>query len=215
MNISKVEFGSLLTYTPRGTSKKANEARTVMTYLKNDKITRTGIPTSEYLAKEMKKEITKFPFSDYFNSNAVLVPTPKSSLLKSGTLWVPERLTKELVKVGLGKSSESCLERVKAVSRSSGQRIGSNRPKAFQHYESMQVKKLLFKPEEIVLVDDVITRGSTVMGGANRLAKAFPKAKIRAFAMMRVMSDPYDFADVEDPCIGSITRIGEDTSRIP
>lgn len=215
MNISRVEFGSLLTYAPRGTSKKANEARTVMTYLKNDKVTKSEIPTSEYLAREMKKEITKFPFNDYFNSNAILIPTPKSSLLKAGTLWVPERLTKELVKVGLGKSSESCLERVKAVSRSSGQRIGVNRPKAFQHYESMQVKKLLFEPEEIVLVDDVITRGSTIMGGVNRLAEAFPKAKIRAFAMMRVMSDPDDFIDVEDPCVGSITMIGENTSRVP
>lgn len=87
-------------------------------------------------------------------------------MLKPGTLWIPEQLTTALIKNGLGKSSETCLERTKAVTRSSGQTIGVNRPKALQHYESMQVKKLLFEPKEIILVDDVITRGSTVMGGS-------------------------------------------------
>jgi len=214
MNISKVEFGSLLTYAPRGTSKEVNFARTVMTYLKNDRMMKSGILSSENMAQMIKKDINKLPFADYFNSNTILVPTPKSSLLKPGTLWVPERLTMALVNNGLGKSSEACLERINAVPRSSGQRDGSKRPKAFQHYESMNVKKLLFEPEEIVLVDDVITRGSTIMGGVNRLVEAFPNAKIRAFAMMRVMKAEY-FVDVEDPCIGRITMIGEDTSRDP
>lgn len=89
-----------------------------------------------------------------------------------------------MIKNGLGKVSEECLERITAVARSSGQRIGTNRPKASQHYESMRVNELLLEPKEIVLVDDVITRGSTIMGGVNRLAKAFPNAKIRAFAIM-------------------------------
>ncbi len=215
MNISEIEFGSLLTYAPRGTSKEANLARTVMTFLKNDKVMNSGILTSEYMAQIIKKEINRFPFENYFNSNTILIPAPKSSLLKPGTLWVPERLTTALIKNGFGKASESCLERIKAVSRSSGQRIGANRPKAFQHFESMNVKKLLFEPKEIILVDDVITRGATVLGGVNRLAEAFPSSKIRAFAMMRVMSDPDDFSDVEDPCVGTVTMIGEDTSRVP
>ena len=215
MNISKVEFGSLLTYAPRGTSEKANLARTVMTFLKNDRVMNSGILSSDYMAQIMKKEIKTLPFADYFNSNTILVPVPKSSLLKPGTLWVPQRLTTALINNGLGKSSEACLERIKAVPRSSGQTIGANRPKAFQHYESMSVKELLFEPREIVLVDDVITRGSTVMGGVNRLAEAFPNARIRAFAMMRVMSDPEDFTDIEDPCIGTITMYGENTSRVP
>lgn len=215
MNISKVEFGSLLTYAPRGTSKEANLARTVMAYLKNDRVMKSGILSSENMAQIIKKDIKKLPFADYFNSNTILIPTPKSSLLKPGTLWVPERLTTALIKNGLGKASESCLERIKAVPRSSGQRDGSKRVKPFVHYESMNVKKILFEPEEIVLVDDVITRGSTVMGGVNRLAEAFPNAKIRGFAMMRVMSDVGDFVDVEDPCIGTVTMYGENTSRVP
>ncbi len=215
MNISKVEFGSLLTYAPRGTSEKANMARTVMTYLKNDRVMKSGNLFSEHVAQIIKRDIKKLPFADYFNANTILVPAPKSSLLKKDTLWVPERLTTALVRNGLGKASESCLERTKAVQRSSGQRDGSKRPKAFQHYESMNVKKLLFEPEEIVLVDDVVTRGSTIMGGVNKLAEAFPNAKIRAFAIMRVMSEVEFFVDLENPCIGTITMNGEDTQRDP
>ncbi len=215
MNISEVEFGSLLTYSPRGNSKNAKEAKAAMINLKQDNVLSSGILTSEYIVQAMKKEIRSFPFANYFNSNTILVPTPKSSLLKPGTLWVPQRITAALVKNGLGKSYEACLERIKAVPRSSGQRIGANRPKTFQHYESMKVKKLLFEPKEIVLVDDVITRGATILGGVNRLAEAFPNSKIRAFAMMRVMSNPEEFSNVEDPCVGKITMYGEDTSRIP
>jgi len=186
-----------------------------MTYLKNDKVTKSGILMSEYLARALKKEIANLPFVDFFNSKVTLVPTPKSSLLKPGTLWVPERLTASMVKNGLGGSSEPCLERTKAVSRSSGQRDGAKRPKALHHYESTHVKKLLFEPEEIIPVDDVVTRGATIMGGVNRLKEAFPNSKIRAFAMMRVMSDAEAFVDVKDPCVGTITMHGDYTSRKP
>ena len=215
MKISKVEFGSLLTYSPRGDSKKAKEAKAAMINLKNDNVLSSGILTSEYIVQAMKKEIDTFPFVDYFNSNTILIPAPKSSLLKPGTLWVPQRITTALINNGLGKSSEACLERITALPRSSGQRIGANRPKAFQHYESMRVKELLFEPKKIVLVDDVITRGATILGGVNRLSEAFPDAKIRAFAMMRTMSDPDEFSDVEDPCVGTITMYEENTSRVP
>ena len=49
------------------------------------------------------------------------------------------------------------------------------RPTAEQHYESISVQGILSEPEEILLVDDVVTRGVTLLGCANRLADAFPK----------------------------------------
>jgi phosphoribosylpyrophosphate synthetase len=49
----------------------------------------------------------------------------------------------------------------------------------------MQVQKVLSEPSNILLVDDIITRGATLLGAASRLAEAFPKAEIRAFAVMR------------------------------
>ena len=215
MNVTKVEFSSLLTYSPHGDSEKAEESKTTMKNLKNDNILYSHISTSEYMVQVIKKEIDAFPFSNYFNENTILVPVPKSSLIKLGTLWVPQRITTALIKNGLGKSSEACLERITAVKRSSGERVGANRPKASEHYKSMKVKELLFQPKEIVLVDDIITRGATIMGGINKLVEAFPDTKIRAFAMMRTISNPKDFVDIRNPRTGTITMTGEYTKREP
>jgi len=79
----------------------------------------------------------------------------------------------------------------------------------------MSVRRLLFEPEEVILVDDVVTRGATIIGGVNRLKEAFPSAEIRAFAMMRLMSSFGDFVGVKDPCVATITMYGNDTRRKP
>lgn len=215
MDIYEIEFGALLSYSVRGTSKKDEESKSAMRNLKQDNVLSSGILTSEYVAQAMKKGIKKYPFADFFNSDTVLVPIPRSSLPVPGMLWVPERITTALVNNGLGRSSEACLERVTAVTRSSGQRIGSRRASPSQHYESMRVRELLFEPKEIVAVDDVVTRGSTFLGGVNRLAETFPNAKIRAFAVMRAISDQGNFSDIVDPCKGKITMFGDIPQRIP
>ena len=43
-------------------------------------------------------------------------------------------------------------------------------------------------PRRSVLVDDVVTSGTTLMAGARRLDEAFPRAAIAAFALARVQS---------------------------
>ncbi|MDA4132801.1 MAG: phosphoribosyltransferase, partial [Thaumarchaeota archaeon] len=57
---------------------------------------------------------------------------------------------------------------------------------------------------ELLLVDDIVTRGATLLGAANRLAEAFPDARIRGFAAMRTVSNPSDFVDAYQPCTGTI-----------
>ncbi|MBI1664074.1 MAG: hypothetical protein IS860_11460 [Nitrosopumilus sp.] len=79
----------------------------------------------------------------------------------------------------------------------------------------MKVKELLDTPREIVLVDDVITPGATTLGAVNRLADAFPNAKIRVFAAMRTISNPDEFSEIIQPCIGTITLLNENTWREP
>jgi predicted amidophosphoribosyltransferase len=213
MKISKVEFGSLLTYSPHGNSTEHFKSRTVMRNLKNDEVLQSGILMSENIARAIKKELNNYPFADYFSQNTILIPTPKSSLLKKDMLWVPQRITSALVNNGLGKNEE-CLYRDIPLPRSSTS-LASDRPKASQHYDSIKVRKLLFEPKEILLVDDVITRGATVLGAVNKLADAFPNARIRAFAVMRTISNPDEFLEIIQPCVGTITLSGEDTFRRP
>jgi hypoxanthine phosphoribosyltransferase len=95
-------------------------------------------------------------------------------------------------------------------------RSASDRPKALQHFESLDVRwREKNKPKEILLIDDIVTRGATLLGAANRLAAAFPDARIRAFAMMRTMSGPSNFNRITDPCTGWIELRDDDTYRVP
>ena len=147
MKKSKIEFGSLLTYTPRPIDENQKNSKEVMLSLKNDRLV-SGISKSEEVVKMIKKNLETYPFSDYFNKDTVLIPTPKSSLLQKHELWVPQRITSSLEKYGLGKN-KNCLFRETALLKSSTA-LPNERPKAHQHYDSMKVK-----------VDDVITRGAT------------------------------------------------------
>lgn len=135
--------------------------------------------------------------------------------MQPNTLWVPMRIATALVKMGLGKEVVSCLVRDDPVPKAASS-VPNERPTAIQHYESMSVQGLLSTPDEILLVDDVVTRGATLLGAANRLADVFPQTRIRAFATMRTISNPNEFEKVLVPCVGTIELRGSgDTLRRP
>lgn len=215
MRLSIIEFGSLLSYSPRGWSREAQESRTTKNALKSDEyVSDPPVLMSDWIADIISRDLAKLPFARFFKANPILVPVPSSSLRKPGTLWVPERLTKALVRSGLGKAAEECLKRSIPV-RKSATSYGADRPKPIEHYNSMAVQKVFPEPEEILLVDDIVTRGATLLGAANRLIDAFPKARIRAFAAMRTISTPEEFCDIYDPCTGDIQFGGNDSFRSP
>jgi len=55
------------------------------------------------------------------------------------------------------------------------------------------------------LIDDVVTRGATLLGAANRLAESYPDAQIAAFAALRAIGNPAEFKSVNNPVKGVIT----------
>ena len=112
-------------------------------------------------------------------------------------------MAKSLVSIGLGKEVLECLKRTKPLPKSATS-TASNRPKAFQHYESLEIIGTLPELKEILLVDDVITRGATIIGATNKLKDIFPNTIIRAFAAIRTISSSANFNNVYDPCIGQI-----------
>lgn len=207
MKISQIDFGSFLTYSPYGETNIAEGSRTARTNLKRDEHVNIGteqLLMSDYLAELIKKRLDTLPFASFFNENSVLIPAPSSSLLQPNSLWVPERLANALVNAGLGKEVKSCLERAEAVAKSS--KVSSeNRPKVIDHYNSMAVQKILDEPKEILVIDDIVTRGSTLLGAVNRLADAFPSARIRGFAFMRTITNSNEFEKIVKPCTGKIT----------
>jgi hypothetical protein len=211
MHLSVVEFGSLLTYSPRGASDSEQRSRTWMQNLKNDLASSNPpIVMSRRISNVLKERMETLPFAHFFKVNPILVPVPNSTLMRPDALWVPRRLANALVLDGLGLAVAECLKRVLPLRKSATSSAG-DRPKAYQHYASLEVQKMLSESKEILLVDDIVTRGATILGAANKLIDVYPEAHIRAFAAMRTispmrtMSPPQRFRSINEPCVGEIT----------
>jgi hypothetical protein len=213
--LSKLEFGSFLSYSPMVTSDAEQRAYNVMLALKRH--TPVSSPSRfipETISKHIKENLAKLPFEEFFTTNPRLIPVPKSSRMRPGDLWVPQRIANALMKTGLGKAVDECLIRHHAVPKSATSKP-ADRPTVVQHYDSLVVNKILPEPEQILLIDDVITRGATVVAAASRLASIYPKSRIRSFAAMRAMTYPFRFNRLVDPCKGDITFNGRFIHREP
>lgn len=216
MQISKIEYGVYLSYTPRPQPGAEIQLRskdlTIM--LKNDATLSSNQTISDYLVQRMAQELERLPFADFFINKPILVPIPRTTLMKQDALWVPQRIAISLVQRGLGSKVIECLKRVKAIPKAASS-SPKDRPKAMDHYSSLGVETLS-KADEIVLVDDVVTRGATIMGAANRLVDVFPTARIRAFVMVRTVSNSVEFTSIRDPLKGTITLAANgETHREP
>jgi len=220
MKISELQFGSLIAYCPRPDPNSPDQlnSKSLMYALKSDRYVQTStlssILMSDWVARTVNREKGSLPFGDFFESNPTLVPVPKSSLIAPNSLWVPDRIAKALAKEGVGKVSH-LLERVKPI-RKSAQTNSWNRPTAFEHFKTMGVVQTISEPEEVVLIDDVVTRGATLLGAANRLLDSYPRMRVRAFAAMRTQSSRISYMHDNGACIGTITlRSDGSTSRRP
>jgi len=161
------------------------------------------IPMSEFVVETVKQKLDSLPFSHLLDGKPVLVPTPSSSLKKPDSLDVPSRIAVALKKK-FGNEVAECLVRVKPLEKSATS-VAPNRSTAAQHFDSLQVQEILTEPESILLVDDVVTRGATLLGAANRLAESYPDAKVAAFVALRAVSNPSDFKGVRESVCGFIT----------
>jgi predicted amidophosphoribosyltransferase len=84
-----------------------------------------------------------------------------------------------------------------------------------QRYQSLAVIPSPKPPAEIVLIDDVIAKGRTLIAAAMRIREACPKADIRAFALVRTMGLTLDVERLFDPCEGVVRWNGKDACREP
>ncbi len=67
----------------------------------------------------------------------------------------------------------------------------------------------------VVLVDDVVTKGRTLLAAAARLRSVLPSADIRAFALMRTQGFAHHIGHLAEPCHGVIRWTGGDARREP
>jgi predicted amidophosphoribosyltransferase len=174
----------------------------------------SSIPMSEWVAEYVSRQRSDYRFQ-LFN-DAVLVPAPRSSLITEDSLWVPNRIAKALVTRGIGMRVLPCLKRITAVPKAATSR-SEDRPTPSKHFQTLAVQGNFEGVEKIVVIDDIITRGATLLGSANRLLEAFPNVQISGFAAMRTISHPDDFSNFLDPCIGFVNyrSSSDDSLRRP
>ena len=206
----RLQYAACYAYSPKGESDTSQRSRLMCTRVKN------GSPKwlRTYVSSVHQEFTHKRCFLDFFGEETVLVPVPQYVPSAPASLWVARRLAFILRDARLGAEVWTGLRRVSSVERSASAWMW-HRPTVQQHYQSFSVIRVTKSPSNIVLVDDVITKGRTLVAAAMRLREAFPTADIRAFALVRTMGLILDVEQLFDPCEGAIRWNGDDAHREP
>ncbi len=206
----RLEYAACYAYSPKGTSEVSQRSRSMCARVKN------GSPKwlKTYVASAHQEFIQKRFFAGFFTEDTLLVPVPQNLSSAPASLWVARRLAFVLQEAGLGQEVWTGLRRVSSVERSSSAWMWQ-RPTVQQHYSSLTFIPSPRSPSDIVLIDDVITKGRTFVASAMRLRETFPHATIRAFALVRTMGMIHDVDRLFDPCEGAIRWNGQDAYRDP
>jgi predicted amidophosphoribosyltransferase len=210
--IRTVAFASCYVYSPCGSCEVSERSRLLRALLKAGEA-RLII---KYVSRVRQQAAEMPQLIDFFDSTAVLVPVPGSQPQDLDIVSVTERLAAALIRERLGSVAWAGLRRVRAVGKSATAAPGE-RPTVAKHYDSFAVEfpDSLRESRHIVLIDDVVTKGRTLLAAAMRLQEAFPCARIRAFALLRTMGLIPDVNQLLDPCVGEIRWRGGDAHRSP
>lgn len=195
---SEFPYATFANYSPRGMSHVSQRSRRICGKIKAGSISQIekALP---HLEKPESKVLTPF-----LNPHVTLVPVPRSAPLTDGALWPSKVIAEVLAEHGYGGEVASLIERTAAVRKSSSS-PASERPLVPEHMDSMRVNADLIHPDQITLVDDVLTMGRTTFACACLLHNAMPDTEIRIFSMIRTQGMVADVESVLDPSTGTIT----------
>ena len=175
-----IKYASLLSYVPKSRWRNLGSAESLpykikVAYeytiaLKQDRIQPGGLlHIYDSVAKWCADDGL---FRDFFSDAAILVPVPGSSLTRPYTLWVAKLLSDALVRRRLGSGLCACLSRRVSVPKSSFGKP-QDRPTPARHCETMAVANMVTEPTDILLIDDVVTKGATFLGAACRITQTY------------------------------------------
>lgn len=209
-------FASCFAYLPHGAGPICDEGRLLCTRLKAARY--DWLP--HLVSRAWEESVGHGRFAAALGARVVLVPVPGSAPLR-GAGWVGERLAWCLKEVGLAAEVWPILRRVHAV-RKSAFAAANDRPSVLEHYASFMViggcglaTASGGSGLQLTLVDDVITRGRTLLAAARRLRDAFPKAEIHAFALLRTLGPHEVLRQLVEPCEGEVLWASGDARRRP
>ncbi len=197
--IRSIAYASCYVYSPAGTGAVCQRSHLLRALLKGGD---AGFML-KYALRVHQQARESPTLAGFFSDADVLVPVPGSAPRIVGGVWVAEHLAAALIHEGIGQVAWPGLHRICAVPKSATAAPGSC-PTVGLHYESFSTERPPVPPERIVLIDDVITKGRTLLAAASRVHEAFPHAEIRAFALVRTLGLVSGVRQLLDPCRGEI-----------
>ncbi len=205
-----VPFASCYAYSPRGVGAASVASRQLCLRVKNT--------DPEWLPRYvecLRDRGNAFEVcADIFRHDALLVPVPSWKPTADTEVWGASCLVTVLREMGIPGVAWKGLSRTRPLWKSSAA-WPAERPTVKDHHDSLAVGHLSTPPARIVLVDDVITRGRTLLGAAVRLRERFPVIEIHAFALLRTLSPGEEVERLLMPCSGRIAWTGRDARRTP
>ncbi len=216
--LSSLRVATFLVYPSQPIGELARAVRNAVLAMKNDQEGYArGEPMIEYVAHRLRVLLPGSILDGFFSNETSLVPMPgHAPLLERGNpLWPTRRLCEALVNEGLGREVLPLVERIEAVPASHQVRRGELRASARRHYESIRVVPRIGEERpRLLLVDDVLTRGATMLGAATRIIEALPGAQVLGFAVARTRSDPAEIESAVSIRVHRIERWGEDDCNV-
>ncbi len=128
-------------------------------------------------------------FADFFTPASTLVPVPTSAPARApDTLWPGLSMAEALLGQGLGRNVRKLLVRTVRVPKAHRQ-SAVDRPRMEELADSLEWRgDLGSNLERIILVDDVVTRGTTFLAAREVIHRAQPWLEVCGFAAVRTMS---------------------------
>jgi hypothetical protein len=217
VSFSTLPFASCFAYSPSGSGRVCEQGRLLCARLK----TLEPAWLSRLAAAVWLEARARGRFATVLGNRIVLVPVPGSGVTCAGD-WIGNRLAWCLRELELAVQVWPVLRRCRAVRKSAFAPAGA-RPSVLEHYESFVIEQApggsARQPRgaglQLTLVDDVITRGRTLLAAAARLREAFPGAQVRAFALLRTLARDEPLRQLLDPCEGEVRWICADARRLP
>jgi len=208
--IRKIAYASCYVYSPAGAGVVCEHSRLLCALLK--------AADAQFLVKyalRVHQQAQESPqLAGFFRSDDLLVPVPGSVPDTRGSTWAAADLADALVHAGVGTMVWRGLHRICPVRKSATAAPGA-RPTVALHYASFLMERPRITAQSVVLIDDVVTRGRTLLAAASRVQEVLPEAHIRAFALLRTQGLIPRVQQLLDPCKGEIRWKAGEAYRRP
>ncbi len=209
--LSELQFAALLQYSPNGRSEASRASKEAAVRIKR------GSPAHiRRIGERVAEAHAKGEFPGIFGPKVELVPAPRSKPTKEGALWPAKLICEELVRRGLAAGVSILIARTEPIEKSALHRNAKSRSGPEDHIRTMTMtgETTLFGARQLLIVDDVVTRGATMLAAASVLRQAFREASIAGFAAVRTMSG-VEIDHMLAPVVGSIHQLGGWLHRDP